>query len=200
MHQCTIFAIVLRAGKYIYIYVYGFRIARIYDDYYWVWIDYFHGLFSFKLNVKFIARLIIVVIVSYCNCCLSSSLWCFSILYWLIVYSWSWFNWTNCMACVWSEFFSVSYTVVRRRRKNANYLYLLYGKAHWSYHCFTLAIQYKVITTILIRSLDDLIWCAQSVFADLRPLCLGYVGIRMNSFGSPPMYYISSLFTHMVYL
>ena len=46
----------------------------------------------------------------------------------------------------------------------------------------------KVITKMVIRPLDDPKWCAQSVVADLRPLCLGYVGIGMSSFGSPPMY------------
>ena len=31
----------------------------------------------------------------------------------------------------------------------------------------------KVITTMVIRPLDDPTWCAQSVVADLRPFCLG---------------------------
>ena len=45
----------------------------------------------------------------------------------------------------------------------------------------------KVITTMVIRPLDDHT-CAQSVVANLQPLGLGYVGIGMSSFGSPPMY------------
>ena len=59
----------------------------------------------------------------------------------------------------------------------------------------------KVITTMVIRPLDDPTWCAQSVVTDLRPLCLGYVyvGIGMSSFGSPPMGSCAPL-THMVYL
>ena len=40
----------------------------------------------------------------------------------------------------------------------------------------------KVITTIVIRPLDDPTRWAQSVFADLRSLCLGYAGIGMSSF------------------
>ena len=52
---------------------------------------------------------------------------------------------------------------------------------------FQLDCTNKVITTIVIRPLDDPRWCAQSVVADLRPLSLGYVGIRMSSFSSPPM-------------
>ena len=40
---------------------------------------------------------------------------------------------------------------------------------------------------MVIRPLDDPIRCAQSAVADLRPICLGYVGIGMNSFGSPPL-------------
>ena len=43
----------------------------------------------------------------------------------------------------------------------------------------------KVITTMVIRPLDNPTWCAQAVVADLR---LGYVGIGMSSFCSPPMY------------
>ena len=49
-------------------------------------------------------------------------------------------------------------------------------------------VVYKVITTTVIRPLDDLTWCTQSVVANLRPLSLGYVRIGMTSFGSPPMY------------
>ena len=41
---------------------------------------------------------------------------------------------------------------------------------------------------MVIRPLDDRTSCAQSVVADLLPLCLGYVRIRMSSFGSPLMY------------
>ena len=33
--------------------------------------------------------------------------------------------------------------------------------------------QNKVIATTVIRPPDDSTWCAQSVFADLQPLCLG---------------------------
>ena len=36
-------------------------------------------------------------------------------------------------------------------------------------------VQNKVITTMVIRPLDDLPRCAQSVVADLRPVGLGYV-------------------------
>ena len=35
----------------------------------------------------------------------------------------------------------------------------------------------KVITTMVIRPLDDPTRCAQSVDADLQPLHLGYVGV-----------------------
>ena len=38
----------------------------------------------------------------------------------------------------------------------------------------------KVITTIVIRPLNDTTSRAQPVVADLRPLCLGYVGIGMS--------------------
>ena len=46
----------------------------------------------------------------------------------------------------------------------------------------------KVIATVVIMPLEDPTRFAQSMIVDLRPLCLGYVGIRMSSFGSPPMY------------
>ena len=61
---------------------------------------------------------------------------------------------------------------------------------------------YKVVTTMVIKPLDDPIRCAQSVVvADLRPLGLGYVWGRewANSIASPWVP-ISSLITHMVYL
>ena len=45
----------------------------------------------------------------------------------------------------------------------------------------------KVVTIMVIRPLDDPTGCAQSVVADLRPLCLEYVGIGMSAFGSPHM-------------
>ena len=41
---------------------------------------------------------------------------------------------------------------------------------------------------MVIRPLDDPTRSAQSVVADLRPLCLGYVGVGMSSSSSPPMY------------
>ena len=41
---------------------------------------------------------------------------------------------------------------------------------------------------MLIGPLDGPTWCDQSVVADLPPFGLGYVGIGMYSFGSPPMY------------
>ena len=45
----------------------------------------------------------------------------------------------------------------------------------------------KVITTMVISSLDDRTRYAQSVVADLQTLGLGYVGSWMGAFGSSPM-------------
>ena len=41
----------------------------------------------------------------------------------------------------------------------------------------TVIIMNKVITTMVIRLIDDPTRCAQSVVADLQPLGLGYAGV-----------------------
>ena len=43
----------------------------------------------------------------------------------------------------------------------------------------------KVITTSVIRPLDDPTWCAQSVVGDLRTNGLGYVGVRVGPIRQP---------------
>ena len=59
----------------------------------------------------------------------------------------------------------------------------------------------KVITTMVIRPLDDPTWCAQSVVTDLRPLGLGYVWCRGRARSTACRWVpISFLLTHMVYL
>ena len=59
----------------------------------------------------------------------------------------------------------------------------------------------RVITTMVIRPLDDPTLCAQSVVADLRPLDLGFVWSRRWAHSiARPWVPISSLLTHMVYL
>ena len=46
------------------------------------------------------------------------------------------------------------------------------------------ALSCLVITTMVIRPLDDPTWCAQSMIADLRPLSLGYVqGVEYGQVG-----------------
>ena len=53
---------------------------------------------------------------------------------------------------------------------------------------------------MLIRPLDELTWCAQSVGADLRPLCLG-VRVDLDDLSvARPLFPISSPLTHMVYI
>ena len=51
-----------------------------------------------------------------------------------------------------------------------------------------LTINYKVITTMVIRPLDDHTWCVQSVVADLQLSVSGTLGSGMGTFGSSPMY------------
>ena len=46
---------------------------------------------------------------------------------------------------------------------------------------------YKVITTMVIRPLDDPTRCAQSVVADLQLLSLGYVGVGDGTLGRLPI-------------
>ena len=48
----------------------------------------------------------------------------------------------------------------------------------------TLTITYKVITTMVIRPLDDRTRYVQSMVADLQPLGLGYVASGIGAFGS----------------
>ena len=48
----------------------------------------------------------------------------------------------------------------------------------FSYLALKHIIVNKLITTMVIRPLDYPTLCAQSVVADLRALCLGYVGIE----------------------
>ena len=43
-----------------------------------------------------------------------------------------------------------------------------------------LSLKNKVITTMVIRPLDNPTWCAQSVVADFQPLSFGYMGSGMG--------------------
>ena len=49
----------------------------------------------------------------------------------------------------------------------------------------------NVITTMVIRLLDDPTRCAQSVVADLPPLCSGYVGVRMNNLATTRVFLLA---------
>ena len=65
---------------------------------------------------------------------------------------------------------------------------------------FQITCQNMVITTMLIRSLDDPIWCVQCVVADLRALPLFWVPLRGDRDERMLLHPISSLLTQKVYL
>ena len=73
-----------------------------------------------------------------------------------------------------------SYCLVERQKEDS-ILYIVVPQLHES---LIISLSDKVITIMVIRPLDDHTWCAQLVVADLRPICLGYVGIGMSWFGS----------------